>query len=91
MTNQLHLKISGQVTGVNFRYTTRQLANQLNLTGWVKNCPDNTVEILAQGEEKNLHRLLKWVKQGPKYAQVDKVEIEWLETKNNFTDFRIEH
>jgi len=65
MLHELHIKVSGEVQNVGFRYQTNKLAQGLQLTGWVRNAPDGTVEILAQGEKKNLTRLLTWARQGP--------------------------
>lgn len=89
MTKQLHIKISGQVQGVNFRYYTIELARQLNLVGWVKNTEDGGVEISAQGEENNLQKLLEWAYHGPSSARVEDVEFEWGDGKDNFDGFRV--
>jgi acylphosphatase len=48
----------GRVQGVGFRYTTRRIAERHNLTGWVKNLPDGTVEALLQGSESDIQGCL---------------------------------
>ena len=70
------IKVVGKVQGVFFRASTRTQAQQLNLRGWVRNEPDNSVRIVAEGEEPALQQLIDWCKQGPPQAQVDKVTVE---------------
>jgi acylphosphatase len=62
--------VHGQVQGVGYRYTTHLEAAKLGLTGYVHNCPDGTVEIVAEGETATLQTLLDWAKIGPAAAQV---------------------
>jgi acylphosphatase len=86
---QLHLIIQGKVQGVFFRDSTREMAKQLNLTGWVRNNSDGTVEAVFQGEEDNLKRMLEYSNQGPNSAQVKKIKIEWEEISEKCKDFKI--
>lgn len=88
MIKRLKIKIYGKVQMVGFRYSAVELAEKLNLTGWVRNVQDDGVEIVAQGEEKNLQELLNWAYSGPSGAQVEKVEFEWQEFKNEFDKFK---
>ena len=53
-----HILYSGTVQGVGFRYTTRGFAVELGLTGWVKNLPDGTVEIFAEGKKETIEEFL---------------------------------
>jgi acylphosphatase len=53
-----HVVFFGRVQGVGFRYTTRRIAERHNLTGWVKNMPDGTVEALLQGTESEIQGCL---------------------------------
>lgn len=53
-----HVIFSGRVQGVGFRYTTRRIAERHNLTGWVKNLPNGTVEALLQGNESDIQGCL---------------------------------
>lgn len=73
------LRISGRVQGVFFRESMRQRAEQLKVTGWVRNCADGTVEAIAQGDAFEVGRLIEWAQRGPDAAKVDKVEIEIAE------------
>ncbi len=77
MLKKIHLLISGKVQGVFYRLNVKQKAEELNLTGWVKNRSDGRVEILAEGEKEDLNKLIKWCYNGPKEARVEKVEVEW--------------
>lgn len=87
MNKRLHIKISGQVQMVGFRFATIKLAEELGLTGWVRNTEDGGVEILAEGGEENLNKLLKWAQNGPPAAEVEEAKEEWLEYKNEFEGF----
>jgi len=89
MNKTLHIKISGHVQGVGFRYNTQKLAGQLNLVGWVRNTQNGEVEILAQGEENSLIKLLDECQTSPSSAKVDKVEHEWINNQSNLKTFEI--
>jgi len=89
MEKRVVLKIYGDVQGVGFRYRLAEEAARLNLTGWVRNEPDGTVLVVADGEEENLRKLIEYCKEGPKFAKVDRVEVEWMEAENKFKEFII--
>ena len=89
MKRHLHILISGRVQGVFFRYSARQRAEELGLTGYAKNLTDGRVEIVAEGEESGLKSLLAWAHQGPPGASVANVEIDWPPIKNSFPSFTI--
>ena len=84
---RIKIKVYGLVQGVFFRYTTRKIARKLGLTGYVKNMPEGSVLIEAEGPENELFELLEFSKKGPKYAQVEKVDYELQESKNEFKGF----
>ena len=86
---QLNIKIFGQVQGVGFRYSARSKAQELNLTGWVKNLSDNSVAMLAQGIKGDLELFLKWIENSPSFAKVERVEHAWQEVSNYFDSFEI--
>lgn len=58
-----------------YRYSTRDRALQLGLTGWVKNLPDGRVEAVFEGEEPLLQTMLQWCHQGPSGSIVKDVEV----------------
>ena len=80
--------ISGKVQGVFFRASTRKIALELGIKGWVRNEPDGTVKIEAEGTEEQLAKLLSWCNRGPEGASVSRVLYE-PETVMGFDDFDI--
>lgn len=84
---RLHAIIHGLVQGVSFRYYTTHKANELQLTGWVRNRPDETVEVLAEGSRDKLDVLYTWLHHGPPAARVEKVEATWGEATGEFVGF----
>lgn len=84
-----HVYISGRVQGVFFRDSTRHLARQYGVAGWVRNLPDGRVEAVFEGEKDAVQRLIDWCHQGPPGARVDRVDVEWQEYTGAFTDFMV--
>jgi acylphosphatase len=73
----LHVWVEGLVQGVFFRDTTRQEAERLGLSGWVRNLPDGRVEALFVGPREACERALGFVRVGPPRAAVTRVESRW--------------
>ncbi len=86
---QVRLKIKGRVQGVYFRASAVEQARRLGLTGWVMNCSDSTVEVVAEGEREQLGRLVSWCHKGPPGALVEKVYVEWGTPDGKFQTFSI--
>ena len=86
---RLEATIYGHVQGVFFRDTTRRKAQARQITGWVRNEPDGTVRVVAEGEEEALRELLSFLQEGPSAARVERVQTEWKEGQNEFTRFRV--
>ena len=84
-----HVWISGRVQGVFFRAHAKEMADELGLTGWVRNLPDGRVEAVFEGEEEALKRAIAWCKRGPPLASVEKVEVRYEQPTGEFRDFRI--
>lgn len=89
MKKRVHVIVEGRVQGVFFRDFTRRQAYRFGIKGWVRNLMDGSVEIMAEGEEENLKSFLEEVKKGPPLAVVEKLDIEWMDFKGEFNDFRI--
>jgi len=70
------LKIYGRVQNVGFRYHTQKSAESHNIKGFVKNQPDGSVYVEAEGDEVNLDHFVLWCHEGPRWARVDRVEIQ---------------
>ncbi len=85
---QLYAIVHGRVQGVSFRYYTVQTARTLGLTGWVRNLPDGTVEVLAEGPCPPLEQLLAWLHEGSPSAVVKQVRYEWRDASGEYRDFR---
>lgn len=88
---ELQARVFGFVQGVNFRFSTFKLAKELNLTGWVKNKEDGSVQVLAQGREESLQKLISFLKKGPPLAKVKEVKIIFHYPSIKFKDFSISY
>jgi acylphosphatase len=86
---RVRLKVRGTVQGVYFRASTVEQARRLGLSGWVMNCADSSVEVVAEGEIKQLEKLTDWCRSGPPGAQVKEVRVQWETSKEEFQSFYI--
>lgn len=84
----IHLIIKGKVQGVFFRASAKEIAQALDVKGWVKNTPQGDVEMFATGDEDALQQFIEWCKQGPKNAVVASVAVTSAKDES-FDDFRI--
>ena len=69
----LHLRITGDVQGVGYRYALQDEASRLGLTGWVRNRRDGSVEAVVQGSQQAVDALAAWARRGPPAARVSDV------------------
>jgi acylphosphatase len=83
------LTVRGRVQGVYFRASAAREAQNLGITGWVRNCCDGSVEAVAEGDRSNVEKLIAWCRRGPQGARVESVEVKWLAFEREFQDFRI--
>ena len=72
--NQMHVRITGVVQGVGFRWFVRERARRLGLSGWVRNLPDGSVEVAAAGDNEQLDLLRSELVRGPQGAVVAEVK-----------------
>jgi acylphosphatase len=72
----LKIKVTGKVQGVWFRVNTKDKADELGLSGYVQNKPDNSVFIEVSGDEELINEFLHWVKKGPELARVNDIIVE---------------
>ena len=84
----IRLTIKGKVQGVFYRATAKAVADLTGLKGWVKNLPDNNVEITATAAEETLQKFINWCKQGSPKARVDDVIVEELDLQE-FNGFKV--
>ena len=89
---RLHAIVHGRVQGVNFRWHTRERAQQLSLVGWVRNLRSGRrVELVAEGPANDLGDFVRFLHQGPPAARVDNVEVAWDKASGEFSDFSVRY
>jgi len=88
---RVHLYVEGFVQGVFFRADTREEAQRLGVTGWVRNLPDGGVEVVGEGEENAVKELINWCHKGPSGARVSKVKIEYEQYQGEFDSFSVRY
>lgn len=88
---QLHLIVTGRVQGVGFRYFAQMKAHDHQITGWVRNRTDGTVEIVAEGEKQNIYHYLKHIQDGSPFSTVKAVKVDERDAVSNFHSFTIKY
>lgn len=94
MAELAHLSatVYGRVQGVYFRYFVRNVARTLDLKGYARNLPDgDAVEVQAEGNKQQLHKLVEQLKIGPPSASVKRIEVNWSDPSGQFDDFGIRY
>lgn len=86
---RVEIKVTGLVQGVFFRQGVKEEAERLGIVGFVKNEPDGSVRIIAEGEEEKLQKLVEWCREGTEFSKVEKVEVEWEEARDESDEFSI--
>ncbi|WP_067836337.1 acylphosphatase [Amphibacillus sediminis] len=85
-----HMIVHGMVQGVGFRYTTQIKANEIGVTGWVKNQLDDTVEIEVEGEIEKVYQFIDQIKASPSpAARVEDVELSISEELKAYQSFKV--
>jgi acylphosphatase len=69
----VHLLIKGKVQGVFYRASAKEAADELQITGWVRNTDEGHVEIAATGGDEQLKKFINWCKHGPSHAVVTEI------------------
>src|SRR6202051_5327822 len=82
--------VRGRVQGVGFRWFVEREAHLLGIAGWVRNNPDGSVEILAQGTRDQLSGLHGRLREGPRAARVDAVEVAEASLPAGLSSFGVE-
>jgi acylphosphatase len=85
----VHVFITGRVQGVGYRYSTLYQAQNLGITGWVRNTYDGKVEAFFEGDEKAVDEMLKWCQSGPSMAFVSNIDMQRRTYTGEFKDFSI--
>lgn len=89
MNSHYNITVKGKVQGVFYRASTQKKAEELSVTGWVKNQSDGSVYIEAEGKPDQLQALVEWCKSGPPIAQVDNVEVIFSDQLKGFEKFEV--
>lgn len=89
MRKEFRAIVRGKVQMVMYRDFAQRKARGLHIVGTVKNLPDKTVEVVAQGEEKDLEGYLKKLNRGSLLSRVENVEVKWQEPSLAFDGFKI--
>jgi len=87
--SRAHVFISGRVQGVSFRWYTQRKAQELGLTGWVRNLWDGRVEAIFEGPEEAVRQAVAWCRHGDPPARVENTEVKYQEPTGEFRHFRI--
>ena len=87
MTKRLQTIVSGCVQGVGFRYYAVHVAEQLGITGAVRNTANGSVQATAEGEEAALVEFLAAMQRGPHASRVDEVSAAWSEPTGEYHEF----
>ncbi len=82
--------VHGLVQGVGFRYFVQRVGKRIGLNGDVRNLPDSTVEIVAEGGAAAMNEFIKEVRKGPPMAQVERLEIHETAASGSYSTFSIE-
>ncbi len=85
----VHIIVTGKVQGVGYRAFVQLHAANLGLRGWVRNCPDGTVESEADGEKAVLESFIEQLRQGPLFSRVETIQVDWTEANRQTEGFKI--
>ncbi len=89
MNTRVYVLVSGKVQGVFFRSSAKKRAEELHLTGWVKNLDDGRVEAVFEGEKEKVDKMVEWCRKGPDYADVKDIQVIPEEYTGDFKDFSV--
>jgi len=80
--------VHGFVQGVGFRFAVEREARSRGVAGWVRNCPDGTVESVFEGEREDVEALVGFCRRGPRGADVERVDVA-AESPEGLAGFRV--
>ena len=88
---QIRCVVSGRVQAVAYRAYVEVSATELKVTGYIRNLPDGTVEVVARGDPTTLKEFVEYLHEGSLLSEVETVAVEWESIKSNYDDFSIRH
>ncbi len=86
-----HIRVSGRVQGVGYRYFAVRNAEMLGLTGFVRNCSDGSVELKVEGERDLIEQFGKILKDGPRFSRVNKLDLTFDAYQAKYTNFIVDY
>ena len=86
-----HIKLTGQVQGLGFRFYVQHIAVKKDIKGWVRNDKKACLEIMAEGTELALKELVQHCRKGPRFAVIKKINVDYSEAHGRFHSFSIRH
>lgn len=91
MMLRYYMRVFGRVQGVGFRYFVQYTASLLNLTGWVRNLDDDSVEMEVQGQEEVLNAFINKIRKGNGFSRVEDFSIHKLPLVDEEKSFKIKY
>lgn len=85
------IEVYGIVQGVGMRYSVFRKAKALGIKGYVRNRPDGSVEIVAEGYKDNIEKLIDYIRNGIRWARVDDIIVHWDDYKARYNSFDIKY
>jgi acylphosphatase len=79
--------VRGEVQGVGFRWSVQRQAGELGLTGYAENLPDGSVQVEAEGDPDRLDQLEAYLRQGPRWAEVESLDVQRAPATGEFRGF----
>lgn len=86
---QARMVARGRVQGVYYRASLQREALQRSVRGWVRNCPDGSVEAVLQGPDDAVKAVLAWARTGPRGAIVEALDVDWTQPQARFPTFEV--
>lgn len=87
----VQIRVHGRVQGVGFRYYTRHAAARIGVTGWVRNEPDGSVLVHAEGTVRQLQQIEDFLRNGPPHAHVTSVDVRRKPALGTFSTFSVDY
>jgi len=88
---RVRVLIEGRVQGVSMRYYTQRKANEVGVSGFVRNLSDGRVEAVFEGASEEVEAMLEWCKTGAPHARVDSIALRYEEPEGQFFGFNVRY
>lgn len=83
------IKVHGKIQGVGFRFFATRVARRLELGGWIRNQRDGTVDAVVEGESEKIDEWIEEIREGPRYAEVTRIDQKKKPFSGKFTEFDV--